>query len=69
MSAANGNRATLAQRAWAAIAAVRDPEIGVSLGKLGVVRAVEITGSTVLMPIVHTAGAVMNVGREGSVQP
>ena len=54
MSAADGNRAEFAGRAWAAIAAVRDPEIGVSLEKLGMLRGVEVTGSTVTARIALT---------------
>ncbi|HUO71339.1 MAG TPA: P-loop NTPase [Solirubrobacteraceae bacterium] len=54
MDAANGHRADIAQQAWAAIAAVRDPEIGVSLEKLGMLRGVEVTGSTVTARIALT---------------
>jgi ATP-binding protein involved in chromosome partitioning len=47
-------RAHLVQKAWAAVAAVRDPELGVSLGKLGMVRGVELSGTTVIARIALT---------------
>ena len=37
-------RTEIAEQAWSAIAAVRDPELGVTLGKLGMIRGVEVTG-------------------------
>jgi hypothetical protein len=54
MSATHGNGVDLAERAWAAVAAVRDPEIGLSLGRLGMVRGVDLSGSTVTARIALT---------------
>ena len=47
-------RQKIAEQAWSAIAAVRDPELGVTLGKLGMVRGVEVDGTTVRARIALT---------------
>ena len=47
-------RAVLLQQAQAAVAGVRDPEIGMPLGNLGMVRAVELDGDTVKVGIALT---------------
>jgi len=47
-------RARLIEKAWTAIAAVRDPEIGVPLGQMGMVRGVELDGSTAKVRIALT---------------
>ena len=47
-------RAALLQQARAAVAGVRDPEIGMPLGNLGMVRAVELDGDTVKVGIALT---------------
>jgi ATP-binding protein involved in chromosome partitioning len=54
MDIRDGDHTEVAERARAAIAAVRDPEIGVSLGRLGMVRGVEVSGSTVKARIALT---------------
>ena len=54
MSSATGNRAGLAEQAWAAVAGVRDPEIGMPLGEVGMVRGVELAGSDVKVRIALT---------------
>jgi hypothetical protein len=46
MSSATGNRAGLAEQAWAAVAGVRDPETGMPLGELGMVRGVDWPAAT-----------------------
>jgi hypothetical protein len=54
LSGANSSRARLAEDAWMAVAAVPDPEIGVSPGKLNMLRGVELEGSTARVRIALT---------------
>lgn len=50
-AATQRDHAELLHRARAAVAAVRDPEIGVPLGRLGMVRGLELDGDTVRVSI------------------
>lgn len=56
-TASQRDHAELLDRARAAVAAVRDPEIGVPLGQLGMVRGVELEGDTVQVRITLTVPA------------
>lgn len=54
MSSDSRSRTVLAEQAWAAVAAVRDPEIGLPLGELGMLRGVELDGSAVKVHVALT---------------
>jgi ATP-binding protein involved in chromosome partitioning len=54
MSSHPGSRAVLAEQVWAAAAAVRDPEIGLPLGDLGMLRGVELHGDTAKVRVALT---------------
>jgi ATP-binding protein involved in chromosome partitioning len=53
-SAPQGASTDLLRRARAAVESVRDPEIGIALGDLGMVRAVELDGNTAKVRIALT---------------
>ena len=54
MNSDSGSRTALAEQVWASAAAVRDPEIGLPLGDLGMLRGVELYGSTAKVHVALT---------------